>query len=79
MRIEQWLPAAEKGQSQWFVNCAHVDILGEGGGTPGPMIRFPGAYDEEDESVWFYRKDWPGYPRQDQMEYKMPAPAVWTG
>ena len=32
------------GYSQWFVNCAHVNIVGPGGGTPGPMVRIPEVY-----------------------------------
>ena len=80
MRIEQWLPHGEKGQSQWFVNCAHVEIVGAGGGTPGPFVRFPGAYSEEEQAVWFRNEDpeKEGYFRS-ALEYVMPEPDVWTG
>ena len=79
MRIEQWLPSSEHGQSQWFVNCAHVEIVGQGGGTPGPFIRFPNAYSEDDQSVWFHEEGTnSGYPK-DAMKYVMPKPDVWTG
>jgi hypothetical protein len=30
------------------VNCALVNIIGSGGGTPTGFIKFPNAYDVED-------------------------------
>lgn len=39
------------GYSQWYVNCAHVNIVGSGGGTPGPMIRIPEGYREDDPGI----------------------------
>lgn len=58
MRIEQFLVSPDKGQSQWYVNCAHVEIVGDGGGTPGPFIRFPNAYKDEDPSRWSSLSEW---------------------
>jgi hypothetical protein len=79
MRIEQWLPSNLHGQSQWFVNCAHVEIVGPGGGSPGPFVRFPNAYSEDEQAIWFHNEDPDkGYVR-DALEYVMPKPDVWTG
>jgi hypothetical protein len=79
LRIEQFLPSSQHGQSQWFVNCAHVEIVGNGGGVPGPMVRFPNAYSEDDPSIWFKEEGTEsGYPK-DAMKYVEPKPAVWTG
>lgn len=79
LRIEQFLPSSQRGQSQWFVNCAHVEIVGEGGGAPGPFVRFPNAYREDEPSVWFREEGTEsGYPR-DAMKYVEPKPAVWRG
>jgi hypothetical protein len=50
MRLEHWMVDYRKGNSQWYVACAHVDIKGSGGGTPNEFLRFPGAYSEEDPS-----------------------------
>jgi hypothetical protein len=44
MRIEQWMPTSMTNYSQWYVNCAHVNIIGPGGGTPTGFARFPGTY-----------------------------------
>ncbi|KAF1838886.1 SKN1-domain-containing protein [Decorospora gaudefroyi] len=73
MRVEQWFPSADLGQSQWFVSCAHVRIVGGGVGTPGPMVRFPNLLLSEDSpSVWFQT---PG----DLELYVEPLPEVWEG
>lgn len=48
MRIEQIWPTSTFNYSQWFVNCAYVDIVGPGGGVPTGFARFPGTYDISD-------------------------------
>ncbi|KAJ4289071.1 hypothetical protein N0V90_011413 [Kalmusia sp. IMI 367209] len=78
MRMEQFLPHREIGQTQWFVNCAHINIVGEGGGTPGPFIRFPDGYKDEDPSLWFRDPETGGAPK-NISGYVMPEPAVWDG
>jgi hypothetical protein len=49
-----------------------VKVTGGGSGTPGPMVKFPGAYKATDPyanfSIYNGRKAFP-----------MPGPAVWTG
>lgn len=32
-------------RTQFYLACAHLDIKGSGGGKPGPLVKFPGAYD----------------------------------
>ena len=59
-RIEHFMPDWTYGQSQWFISCAHIEVVGKGGGTPGPLVKFPGAYDEEDpgkssRTIWRWR------------------------
>lgn len=46
MRMEQFYPAALASRSQFYVNCAHVNIIGPGGGTPTGLARFPGTYQD---------------------------------
>jgi hypothetical protein len=45
MRIEQFMPTHMVNYTQWYVNCAHVNIMGTGGGTPTGFAKFPGTYD----------------------------------
>ncbi|KAF2245766.1 lytic polysaccharide monooxygenase [Trematosphaeria pertusa] len=78
LRIEQFFASSNKGQSQWYVSCAHVDIVGSGGGTPGPFIRFPNAYKDEDPNIWFHEEGTNRFPK-DISGYLMPKPDVWQG
>jgi hypothetical protein len=47
LRIEQFLPTATFNYTQWYVNCAHVNIIGSGGGSLEgyEYAKFPGTYD----------------------------------
>jgi hypothetical protein len=48
MRIENFYPTDESSYQQFYVNCALVNIMGPGGGTPTGFARFPGTYQSED-------------------------------
>ncbi|KAJ5472221.1 hypothetical protein N7530_006222 [Penicillium desertorum] len=63
---------AAGGQAEFYYSCAQVKVVGGGNGTPGPTVKFPGAYKKEDPSFNF--SIWNGY-----KEYPMPGPEVWTG
>jgi hypothetical protein len=59
-------------QPEHYVSCLQVKVQGGGSGTPGPMVKFPGAYKATDPyanfSIYNGKKAFP-----------MPGPAVWTG
>ncbi|CAE7176892.1 hypothetical protein P3342_008270 [Pyrenophora teres f. teres] len=59
-------------QPEHYVSCLQVKVQGGGNGTPGPMVKFPGAYKATDPyanfSIYNGRKAFP-----------MPGPAVWKG
>ena len=59
-------------QPEHYVSCLQVKVQGGGSGTPGPMVKFPGAYKASDPyanfSIYNGRKDFP-----------FPGPAVWAG
>ncbi|KAK3294450.1 glycoside hydrolase [Chaetomium fimeti] len=84
LRIENFMPTAHTGYLQFYINCAFINIIGPGGGTPTQFVTFPGTYQDDD----------PGFlvpPNQDLMggpvkadgmrlmEYNPPGPPVWTG
>jgi hypothetical protein len=48
MRIEQVMPTASTRYLQFYINCAFVNIIGPGGGTPTEFVRFPGSLQDED-------------------------------
>jgi len=84
LRIEQWMPTQLSNYSQWYVNCAHVNIIGPGGGTPTEFAKFPGTYvvDEPGLRVPLNQLVNGGYVPDEEMrllEYQAPGPAVWTG
>jgi hypothetical protein len=59
-------------QPEHYVSCMQVKVQGGGSGTPGPLVKFPGAYKATDPyanfSIYNGRKAFP-----------MPGPAVWKG
>ncbi len=58
---------------QFYIGCGQVNITGGGGGKPGPLVAFPGAYKAGDKSIWNNFN----YPKP--VDYTPPGPAVWTG
>ncbi|XP_014553797.1 carbohydrate-binding module family 1 protein [Bipolaris victoriae FI3] len=59
-------------QPEHYVSCMQIKVEGGGNGTPGPTVKFPGAYKASDPyanfSIYNGRKAFP-----------MPGPAVWKG
>ncbi|KAK0649825.1 glycoside hydrolase, partial [Cercophora newfieldiana] len=85
MRFENIFPTnTNLGYQQFYVNCAFVNIMGPGGGTPTEFIKFPGGYQPEDPGLLVPPdQDYMGGPVKVQdlklMQYKPPGPTVWTG
>ncbi|KAM0326587.1 hypothetical protein ACHAQA_006456 [Verticillium albo-atrum] len=63
---------AHVGQAEFYYTCVQVKVTGGGNGTPGPTVKFPGAYKKDDASFNF--SIYGGV-----KDYPMPGPAVWTG
>ncbi|EEY22448.1 fungal cellulose binding domain-containing protein [Verticillium alfalfae VaMs.102] len=63
---------AHVGQAEFYYTCVQVKVTGGGNGTPGPTVKFPGAYKKDDPSFNF--SIYGGV-----KDYPMPGPAVWTG
>ena len=56
-----------------IISCAQVKVTGGGSGTPGPTVKIPGVYKQDDAAVNF--SIW-----GSQTEYNLiPGPQVWTG
>jgi hypothetical protein len=66
--------------TQWYVACAQLEIVGEGGGKPGPLVKFPGAYSLEDEGI-LVSEEMYAYdrPPRNLLRYVHPGPEVWRG
>ncbi|KAF2463055.1 uncharacterized protein BDR25DRAFT_298586 [Lindgomyces ingoldianus] len=75
LRIEHLFLRTEIKETNFFVSCAQLDIKGNGGGTPSPTVKFPGAYDDFDEGIWA-----PLWTQGYWLKgYIPPGPPVWTG
>ena len=63
--------AGATGGAQFYIGCAQIKVTGNGNGTPGPTIKFPGGYsaDHPGIKIGIY---WP--PPQS---YTAPGPATW--
>ncbi|KAL2257467.1 hypothetical protein VTK26DRAFT_136 [Humicola hyalothermophila] len=80
MRIEQFMPTYLPNYSQWYVNCAHVNIIGPGGGTPTEFAKFPGTYQEDHPGIHVPSSQVVNSDgEKNLLEYQAPGPAVWTG
>jgi hypothetical protein len=56
LRIEHFEPSRFMDGSQWYVSCAHIEIVGLGGGEPREYVKFPGAYDMFDPGEFLITK-----------------------
>jgi hypothetical protein len=66
--------------TEMFINCAHIEITGEGAGTPSPVTHFPGAFDAKDPGIWLPNALWrPTQPMQELKDWQGAGPAVWRG
>ncbi|KAM7200395.1 cellulose-growth-specific protein [Naviculisporaceae sp. PSN 640] len=84
MRIEHIMPTSEHPPyQQFYVNCALVNVIGPGGGTPVGFARFPGTYKPNDPGLQVPRNqvvDYDVAPSELRLlEYKPPGPPVWQG
>ncbi|KAF2117915.1 glycosyl hydrolase family 61-domain-containing protein [Lophiotrema nucula] len=80
LRVEHFNISPYLNGTQQFINCAHVEVGGPGGGTPGPTTKFPGAYDIRDSAIWLPTAMWAPYkPTPLLKAYKGPGPEVWKG
>lgn len=78
LRLELPFPIKDwPGMSQWYVNCAHVEISGEGGGKPGPTIKIPEDYNSFLPGIGLTTD---GVDFNSGLDkYVPPGPEVWSG
>ncbi|KAF2018285.1 lytic polysaccharide monooxygenase [Aaosphaeria arxii CBS 175.79] len=82
MRFEYLMPSVGLNQTQWYINCALINLKGPGGGTPTGFARFPGAYKPDDPGLWIpWNQEEGALPDELMrlMDYTPPGPPVWRG
>ncbi|KAF2799745.1 lytic polysaccharide monooxygenase [Melanomma pulvis-pyrius CBS 109.77] len=75
LRFEHIFPNPQ--DSQFYVNCAHVDIVNTNSnfGTPAPLVKIPGIYTRGQKDVYFDHFDL----NFNVTQFVAPKPVVWTG
>ena len=59
-------------QPEHYISCLQIKVVNGGTGTPGPTVKFPGAYKASDAYANF--SIYNGF-----KSFPMPGPAVWSG
>ncbi|KAK3294525.1 glycosyl hydrolase family 61-domain-containing protein [Chaetomium fimeti] len=68
------LHGASDGHTEFYYECAQIEVGGNGNGQPGPMVKIPGLYDSEDPALRFFIYGVPEYPYTNIGQH-----SVWTG
>ncbi|KAK4461702.1 family 61 putative glycoside hydrolase [Cladorrhinum samala] len=73
MRIEQMSVHPPYRQKEWYVQCAHLNIMSNyNGRAPGPTIRFPGGYKISDPAIQL-----DSWAKPPPTFAPMPGPQLW--
>lgn len=65
--------AASPNKAQFYLSCSQITVTGPGGGSPGPLAAFPGAYKTNDPGILV------NLGKITPDSYVPPGPAVWSG
>ncbi|KAK4446059.1 glycosyl hydrolase family 61-domain-containing protein [Podospora aff. communis PSN243] len=65
---------AKDAHTEFYFECAQIEVGGNGQGRPGPMVKIPGLYNREDPALRFFIYGAPRYPYTNVGQH-----AVWTG
>ncbi|KAF2248691.1 lytic polysaccharide monooxygenase [Trematosphaeria pertusa] len=55
LRVEHLYVRPAFNTTQFYIACAQIEVLGPGGGSPGPLVKFPGAYNLSDPGKLCHR------------------------
>ena len=61
---------------QIYTGCAQLSVEGPGGGTPGPMVKIPGLYTDNEPGFNYDTRE-TNLPRPF-IPYIIPGPRLWT-
>ncbi|KAK0717326.1 glycosyl hydrolase family 61-domain-containing protein [Lasiosphaeria miniovina] len=64
--------AGSSGGAQFYVSCYQISVKGGGSATPGPLVKFPGAYSARDPGIMINI-------HSAVANYIAPGPAVYGG
>jgi len=64
--------AMSPNKAQFYLSCSQIKITGGGGGTPAPLVAFPGAYRTNDPGILV------NVGAIQPTAYQPPGPPVWS-
>jgi hypothetical protein len=65
---------AQSGDTEFYYECAQIEVQNGGQGIPGPMVKIPGLYDKNDPALRFFIYGAKSYPYNNVGKH-----TVWTG
>jgi hypothetical protein len=65
---------AQSGDTEFYYECAQIEVQNGGQGVPGPMVKIPGLYDKNDPALRFFIYGAKSYPYNNVGKH-----TVWTG
>lgn len=75
VRIEHIaIHGAQSGDTEFYYECAQIEVTGGGQGKPGPLVKIPGLYDSNDPALRFFIYGAKNYPYTNIGKH-----TVWTG
>lgn len=75
VRIEHIaIHGAQSGDTEFYFECAQIEVGNGGTGRPGPLVKIPGLYDREDPALRFFIYGAKSYPYTNVGKH-----TVWAG
>jgi hypothetical protein len=65
---------AQSGDTEFYYECAQIEVVNGGQGRPGPLVKIPGLYDSNDPALRFFIYGARSYPYTNVGKH-----TVWTG
>ncbi|OAL53651.1 hypothetical protein IQ07DRAFT_584309 [Pyrenochaeta sp. DS3sAY3a] len=65
--------------TQFYHSCAHIDVVGPGGGVPGPTIRLPEGYVDDPGTDFTEEQAYYTWGEKNLTGYRNAGPTVWKG
>lgn len=64
----------QSGDTEFYFECAQIEVVNGRQGRPGPLVKIPGLYDREDPALRFFI-----YGAKSYLYTNVGKHTVWTG
>ncbi|KAK5662180.1 hypothetical protein OQA88_8085 [Cercophora sp. LCS_1] len=52
--VKETVDLSRSGDTEFYYECAQIEVTGNGNGRPGPTVKIPGLYDSNDPALRFW-------------------------